>query len=1168
MSGRIKVPSELVPSQSNKVLMRSKYLYDDTKGKTQEEVNVDLNQKIDTKDAELNQKIDSKVIAAEAVPYDNKPTAGSTNIMQSQYIKKAIENYTGYFVLDNNIEESTVNKTVTGDDKFVLPANGTSVKILMHCKNTASNPTLNINDTGAKPLWYNGAVASATNTWSANEVISVYTDGTKYFATNVQGRDANQINKYLYDNIRKLNIGELYDVNETVKSNDNILLQVTKEIRRLSLTDEVVEGDLRIYNDNTYKALKSVLAYNSDRPGGYVDNDCAIGAPARITLAISREIIDGSITVNFNGTNHTIAVQESDELSDITNYVLTALDEVEGWTFESNTTGIIIATSTAHGSFSNTVWSLTPGANTGIIGVRSLVSNGVADSEEGADDGTSTILQLTVSKGVGTINVILGEVEHEIQVASTDDADTIAETIAETSYENWSLSFTDNVITIVSLQAKIYKAADIKIVDGVLGVTGTTTISFSGNEGNVCKYDGTNDIWAVIQKGDYVSAAWTAITIEELQTYTTPNNIHNLLLDEKRKLAYILGNHERRITYYDANKMGSVEAYILAKALIDLKYNSGGGSSESSLSGTITPGNSDSILIIGSSFGAVLSAYVLPGKHWTQVLDLFTDYVLQNVSADGSSNVDHLMWLRNGRTLPYQNTRFALLVNSENLGGGVNTLYKSFVNLANCIKSFGIQPIIGTSHRNGSGFRQYHQYISSLLRKWCVENNTIFMDAGQYAASTIKDGSGYSSHLNERQSPTVAYAYMDALAGLERPRQSLKTYKLRPNTSHTSLDELVFMDVYERARRFIPTAISTTFTDYALISVVLPATSNFLETVILSLSSPNDITVYCLDSNATPYPTPGSSYTRFHISEQCSIQAGDKYTYNGTTFTVVHVVTDNPYGEFCDAYCTPALSAADSTSGTLTKQSGNGSASIPFNGYGIASMSEASTVLNDLGGHWVRINSDGNNNYELSEKLTKVFYDQVYFLVECSGNFTINEVYVKWKATREKTLIRNSVPDFTINAFNSKTEIISEPTFGASGTTLSQWKDENNAAIVSSSTSPVPPECSSVVTISNTHKMSISIPTTNLRNGRAVLEILARNNQSSVTGTSWDWSKLYVSLIRDTTTTYEAPVGLAWKIVRIPIEIIGLVGGFFSTTLTIHAEKENMQIAKVSLKYI
>lgn len=47
--------------------------------------------------------------------------------------------------------------------------------------------TLNINSTGAKTLWYNGAAVSAQNTWEAGEIISVFYDGTRFQASNSQG---------------------------------------------------------------------------------------------------------------------------------------------------------------------------------------------------------------------------------------------------------------------------------------------------------------------------------------------------------------------------------------------------------------------------------------------------------------------------------------------------------------------------------------------------------------------------------------------------------------------------------------------------------------------------------------------------------------------------------------------------------------------------------------------------------------------------------------------------------------------------------------------------------------------------------------------------------------------------------------------------------------------
>ena len=177
MGGKIKVPSELVPSQSNKIMLRSKYIYDDVKGHTQEEVN-----------AALEEQIESKVIEAGGVNWDTVPTADSNNAVKSKDIKAALEKVTGYFVLDSNVTESTVAKTVTVAD-FPALAIGGSIKIKMTTKNTAANPTLRIgaSNASAYPLYYNNERASSSNSWEEGEVISVYFDGTNYQASNAQG---------------------------------------------------------------------------------------------------------------------------------------------------------------------------------------------------------------------------------------------------------------------------------------------------------------------------------------------------------------------------------------------------------------------------------------------------------------------------------------------------------------------------------------------------------------------------------------------------------------------------------------------------------------------------------------------------------------------------------------------------------------------------------------------------------------------------------------------------------------------------------------------------------------------------------------------------------------------------------------------------------------------
>ena len=89
---------------------------------------------------------------------------------------KAQQSRVGYYVCDN--AASATAKTVVASGYQL--ATGGCLRIKMTNANTANNVTLNINSTGAKALYYDGAQASSTNTWEAGEVLEVYYDGTQY----------------------------------------------------------------------------------------------------------------------------------------------------------------------------------------------------------------------------------------------------------------------------------------------------------------------------------------------------------------------------------------------------------------------------------------------------------------------------------------------------------------------------------------------------------------------------------------------------------------------------------------------------------------------------------------------------------------------------------------------------------------------------------------------------------------------------------------------------------------------------------------------------------------------------------------------------------------------------------------------------------------------------
>ena len=130
----------------------------------------------------------------DSIGIDNEPVEGSENLVKSGSlfnIKKQQD------TLNTEIQDSiasgdqntsyttcdtlpgTVIKVINNLQDFKLSTN-IHLLVKMINQNTATNPTLNINGTGAKGMVYNGKAASNSNTWVSGEVLDVYYDGTKY----------------------------------------------------------------------------------------------------------------------------------------------------------------------------------------------------------------------------------------------------------------------------------------------------------------------------------------------------------------------------------------------------------------------------------------------------------------------------------------------------------------------------------------------------------------------------------------------------------------------------------------------------------------------------------------------------------------------------------------------------------------------------------------------------------------------------------------------------------------------------------------------------------------------------------------------------------------------------------------------------------------------------
>lgn len=129
-------------------------------------------------------------------------SAYSTTAQMNTAIDNGLQGQVGY--AECNTDGYTQRKDVVVNG-FKLLASGGALHIKMTNANTHENATMNISPTSTivaantKPLFYNGAQASPTNTWAGNEIISVYYDGTNYQATNSQG-GGGKAEKIKYDN--------------------------------------------------------------------------------------------------------------------------------------------------------------------------------------------------------------------------------------------------------------------------------------------------------------------------------------------------------------------------------------------------------------------------------------------------------------------------------------------------------------------------------------------------------------------------------------------------------------------------------------------------------------------------------------------------------------------------------------------------------------------------------------------------------------------------------------------------------------------------------------------------------------------------------------------------------------------------------------------------------
>lgn len=252
--------------------------------------------------------------------HDTGQTGGSETINLGDYstttqmnaaIDSGLQGQVGYAVCSTAGATKRKDVIVSG---FKLLANGGALHIKMTTANTNASATMNISPTSTviaantKPLFYNGEQATAENTWDANEIISVFYDGTRFMASNSQG-GGGKAEKISYDNsqsglVAKNVQGALNELNNSIKLNLSVLPPYGKNLQnnatswraasnyKCLFVPRTMLGDTVTLKPITFYISYAFLKYNNSAKSG-----AAVKFAGSMTKAEKIEVGD-AVTLN------------------------------------------------------------------------------------------------------------------------------------------------------------------------------------------------------------------------------------------------------------------------------------------------------------------------------------------------------------------------------------------------------------------------------------------------------------------------------------------------------------------------------------------------------------------------------------------------------------------------------------------------------------------------------------------------------------------------------------------------------------------------------------------------------------------------------------------------------------------------------------------------------
>lgn len=660
------------------------------------------------------------------------------------------------------------------------------------------------------------------------------------------------------------------------------------------------------------------------------------------------------------------------------------------------------------------------------------------------------------------------------------------------------------------------------------------------------------------------------------------------------------------------------DPFWISSDKIMIKGESGGSSDAVEI---INAQNSDRIGMIGDSYTE--SHYTVQGKAHINKLALFSDYVFENFAVSGDIYYGQIDKIRNnvskyGTTYNETHPKYCMMLCFTN---DIKTL--SMNEFADALRSAcdqvigsGGQPIICTEYHSTT----MQSTVISVQHQIAREYGCPCWDISPIV-SLIR-GTDYApfwggSHPGTRPNAIESDNYEKFLETLERPRKSMKLFRLRSGYTFDNLNNLIYWNNEERAEMFkeincghtyitnpaevdnCTTSVQTNqiseyaslikhnnvaFNNLVLACFVIPGTGHTTSSASLFLTASKDVTVYVRDISAGSYTRP-VRYMRFDFGETITTMptVGAVYTdpsivNNGTPIdlTVVEITYGTGDGSAIGSiWCSGSFGNLNfnNQAGTMTKKSGTGDSTIAYSYKAIGYRNLSGVKL----GGWTEVEYDDDLHcYPIP--YAKIPYtvarDRIDFLITGSGSFNISDIYMEWTGRDDKAYIRKEI-DIISNVARTTTELFSQTTFGPAGSPDSYWGVTPTTALDSC----YPVGCSSLAVVNSSNVIQKSLQASSLgvadqyHKGELILEVWARyfppiytdGSGNQITVDSYDYAKLNVEFGTSNynKVTLHERVNTHWKLVQFPIDVSYLSGN--PVTFKFFSNKD-LQIAKISMK--